>query len=645
MEPTEVSPSRSRLPGLVQHVLAALGYCALSLFYLRPIWRVFRTHIAPDPADPWFNLVVIEWGIRQMRMGLADFWNLPIFFPARAVTTYSDHLIGPAALGALFTAVYPNAVAYYNLLFLGSFVLCGWSTWYILRRAGTGAAAAFLGGCMFAFSPIRWDQLSHIQILLMGFVPLMLWSWDRLLAAPGWRRAAVFLAFYTLHVTGGAQVAYMSHFCLAAIAAVRVAENFSEGWSRERRRQALKVLIPTGVICAALMAALFIPYLRESRHRTRPVSEIRYYSGTLSGYVTPSTISLYTNSWIEEHLRRAESTLFAGILPTLLAVSAALGGWLRRRQAPLHPLSTRRKILLALLALLALAGLVRADLGTWDHWNRSVAKLPAEDFDYDLPALGLVLGFVALGLRRRWGGNWPVRLADLPAWERGLLASGVTCFFLSLPIVYLPLMRWIPGMTGIRTPARFALLVSLTIAWFAARELDCWLRRTGTARAARLALTAAAALFLVFEMTPKARSWSYTPQPDDLAPVYHWLARQNDVRAVLELPFGGIETEIAYMAHQRGHWKPLVNGYSGYLPNHYMNLRGACCWPVPNPAQLDLLRQWGVTHILLHATALQEDRSWKDLDAFEKREKVEIVFDDGGDRVYRILPAAPPPSR
>ena len=115
----------------------------------------FLASFAPDPADPWFNLTVIEWGIRQMRMGLADFWNLPIFFPARAVTTYSDHLIGPAALGALFTAVFPNAVAFYNLLFLGSFVLCGWSTWYILRQAGTGVAAAFLGGCMFAFSPIR----------------------------------------------------------------------------------------------------------------------------------------------------------------------------------------------------------------------------------------------------------------------------------------------------------------------------------------------------------------------------------------------------------------------------------------------------------------------------------------------------------
>ena len=47
---------RSRVPAILQHALAALGYLALSLVYLRPAWRVFRTHIAPDPADPWFNL-------------------------------------------------------------------------------------------------------------------------------------------------------------------------------------------------------------------------------------------------------------------------------------------------------------------------------------------------------------------------------------------------------------------------------------------------------------------------------------------------------------------------------------------------------------------------------------------------------------
>jgi hypothetical protein len=57
---------------------------------------------------------------------------------------------------------------------------------------------------------------------------------------------------------------------------------------------------------------------------------------------------------------------------------------------------------------------------------------------------------------------------------------------------------------------------------------------------------------------------------------------------------------------------------------------------VPNPVQLDTLRDWGVTHILLHKQALSGDWSWKRLADFEKLEKVTLLYDDGGDRAYRI---------
>src|SRR6185436_1535238 len=214
---------RLRVPALVQHALAALAYLGLSLYYLRPIWRVFRDHIAPDPGDPWLVLTVLKWGMHQMRLGMPDFWNLPFFFPARGVTTYSDSLLGPAAFGTLLTSLFPGvtAVAVYNLLFLSSFVLCAWGTWYVLRRSGTGAAAAFLGGCIFAFSSYRWDQTSHAQMLLMGLIPLTLWTWDRLLEAPSLRRAALFLLFFLLHETGGSYLAYMILFPMAVMLAVR----------------------------------------------------------------------------------------------------------------------------------------------------------------------------------------------------------------------------------------------------------------------------------------------------------------------------------------------------------------------------------------------------------------------------------------
>ena len=626
---TSAAP-RPRVPAFLQHALAALAYLGLSLAYLRPIWRVFDDHIAPDPGDPWFNLTVLKWGMHQMRLGMPDFWNLPFFFPARGVTAYSDNLLGPAAIGTVLTALVPGMtpVALYNLFFLSSFVLCAWGTWYVLRRSGTGAAAAFLGGCIFAFSSYRWDQTSHLQMLLMGWIPLTLWTWDRLLEMPGWKRAALFFLFFLLHATGGSYLAYMILFPMAILLAVRAPRLLG----RERLRSALRVLVPTGLACALLLGALFLPYLRGSGSRARSNLEIQLYGASVVSYFTPTTHMRWTGEPARPW-RRNENSLFAGFLPTVLIAAAAVHGWRTRRQPAVRPLSRRQTAALAVLTALALAGFIRGEIATWSLFEAQ--EYPAYGFDYTLAATGLLLGFVALGLRRLWGGNWPLRLADLTPWERGVLFTGIVAFFLTFPIVYQPLMRWIPGLSGMRVSARFYSFASFAIAWFAARELDRWLRSAGSP-VLRRAAAALCTAFLLMELAPLRFEWVPTPPEGDYAPVYHWLARQKDIEAILELPMPNDTTNISYMVMATRHWKPMVNGFSGYVPDIYARFRESCCWPVPNPSQLEVLRDWGVTHILLHKWALDRDWSWQILAAFEKGERVKLLYDDGEDRVYRI---------
>jgi hypothetical protein len=67
---------------------------------------------------------------------------------------------------------------------------------------------------------------------------------------------------------------------------------------------------------------------------------------------------------------------------------------------------------------------------------------------------------------------WRRRGEGLDSWDRGLAISGLCCFALSFAIVYGPLMRVIPGLSGMRVPARFYIFVSFTLVWFAARGAD-----------------------------------------------------------------------------------------------------------------------------------------------------------------------------
>jgi hypothetical protein len=616
---------------LLWHVFAFLGYLALTLAFARPPVQGPGPHLASDLGDPLFNLVVLKWGIHEMHHGLRGFWDMPYFFPAHQVTTYSDHLLGPAAFSTLFTAAGLSPITAYNLFFLGSFVLCGFNTWYVLRRRGLGVAAAFLGGCMFAFSPFRWDQISHVQVLLMHWIPVALWSWDRLLTGPSWRRAGVFFLFYVLHVTGGSYLGYMIHYPMLVLLLYR-APALWIGKSKGDRLRALRVLIPTGAACGAVLAGLYLPYLRAAGHQERTPLEIQIFGASLLSYVTAGVNTWYGQ--IAEPWRRPENTLYAGILPTLLALLAAWHGWKRHRAPLLRPLSLPRRIVLWVLTGLTVIAWIESELRVWTI--AKALRAPAVEIlsNHRLGVFALAAGLLAAVLLRAWGGSWPVRLADLDPWDRGLLVSGLLCFLLTFPLVYLPLMRVIPGLSGMRVPARFYAFVSFSLVYFAARELDRLLRQADPGR--RRLAAGLAALLLLVDITPRRVPWEPLPDEAHFPAVYHWLAEQDGVRGVLELPFQDNSTDILSMYYATLPWKPLVNGYSGYIPDHYIRLQMECCYPLPDPVQTERLRDWGVTHVLLHKNVLgmrwqrRSARRWAD------QPGVSVEYEDEKDRVYRI---------
>ena len=680
--PAAQSSAESPLRTAVPHLSAFAAYVALTLLYMRPAARVLATHLAPDPGDPLFVLVVLKWGIRQWHQGLPDFWNMPFFFPARLVGTYSEHMLGPSALATLFTAIVPNALAAYNVMFLGSFVLCGWSTWYVLGRCGLGRAAAFLGGCMFAYAPFRWDQMSHVQILLMQWIPLTLWTWDRLLAAPGWRRALAFLPFYILHVTGGMYLAYMIHIPMAIQFFLRAPVLW-----RAKRAQALRILVPVGLACVVLLLAIFRPYIAASHQQKRNRAEIQIYSASLVSYLTPGDHNLYRFLW-PAALHRPENALFPGIAVSALAIAAALRRR-RERRATLTPFATlarRRQLVLLGLGLLAVAAWIGGELRTWmlsgpekvnarvlvalalivglaalaivgRRWRHLVLPgtaaalavaataefarwrhLPLAAFStYRLGMTALGAGFVAWFLWTRWTPGLTRLLPSLEPWRRGLLLSAAACFLLSFPMFYLPMMNLLPGLSGMRVPARFFPFVLFPLVVLAAGELD---RRLRTARPERRrAFVAIAGALILLEVAPRPINWEPLPSEAELAPVYHWLALQPAVDGVLELPISDDTSDIFSMYAVTLHWKPLVNGYSGYIADHYAKLEQTCCDPVPDAAQLATLRGWGVTHVLLHKNRLIRRYERRRAAAWGQEPGVSVEYEDGSARVYRIAPS------
>jgi hypothetical protein len=281
--------------------------------------------------------------------------------PTSGALTLSDHLLGPALVALPLTALTGSALGAYNLLLLGSFVATALTTHLVLRAAGLGRTAALVGALAFSFSPYRWSQLGHLQILLTMWIGPVLWTWHRLLGRPRTRTALLFLVFYALHVSGACYLAFMIHVPLAiflAVHALHVEGDGRRGWERLASRRALRILTPTVAVAATISSLIFLPYaLAASRlHLLRPSAAFRNFGATLPALLTPLPSSLYfaflapplrslyrtftRHSWLGERV------LFPGLLPVFLgAVGLVL--FFRRhasRAEPPLPSGTRYRL-------------------------------------------------------------------------------------------------------------------------------------------------------------------------------------------------------------------------------------------------------------------------------------------------------------
>lgn len=627
--------------------LAAALYSALGLLYLRPIWQVWQDRIAPNTGDPLFNLWILKWGAHQVRMGLPDLWDANIFYPTKGMLALSDHLLGPAAQLALFETVIPNAIAGYNVLFFTSFVLTGLAVCWVLRRSGVSWTAAVLAGAMYAFSPFRFSQLNHLQLLLVQWVPLTLWFWDRLLAERTVRAALLFLVFYLLNVTGGSYVAYMIHFPMLAILINRAALHGRELIAP----RSLRILVPPLLAAGAALAYVFLPYVHLNRELglARDASEVGLYGAALPSWISPARNALWFGPVAKTFLKhrlgaagesffRSENSLFAGWAPTVLAAVGLWSVWRRYRLTP-QPLARNRRLVLGLLLLLAAAAWIAGDVLTLSSTFAAAAWTSL---------FLIVLGALAhwAWLRRRWGRGPILRWREIDPWERGLALSGLVCFALAHPIAYVPLMHVVPGLNGMRVISRFAMFVALALVHFAARGIDAVLARL-KGRGIRLAATAALGLVLILELAPRPIRWARLEREEELPEVYSWIAKQEDVRALLELPVRPNNSETTYMYASTVHWKPIANGFSGYRPRSHQLLTEHMRF-LPDEAGFELLSNMWITHLVVHTNLFPRKSREGMLRRWEREylgRRVELVHRSGEARVYRLLDSSSTPNR
>ena len=169
---------------------------------------------------------------------------------------------------------------------------------------------------------------------------------------------------------------------------------------------------------------------------------------------------------------------------------------------------------------------------------------------------------------------------------------------------YLWLARVVPGMDGMRVPARLGVVVLMALCVLAAlgiARLTGRLTRNGR-------LVAAVLLGIVVFAEGWAVPLRMAPfdahgRPGDRA-AYRWLAQQPRGAAIeLPIPEWAIDPTLTYQYATLFHGHPIVNGYSGYGSSLQEFLGGAAS-PLNElehmSEALEALRAVGVQYVLIH---------------------------------------------
>jgi hypothetical protein len=179
-----------------------------------------------------------------------------------------------------------------------------------------------------------------------------------------------------------------------------------------------------------------------------------------------------------------------------------------------------------------------------------------------------------------------------------------------LPAVYAWVLAVVPGFDALRVPARIAGVMTLWTSLTAGIAMALLLRRSERTTAL-LALVSVLVLadawvapMRMHEVlqVPHYRGLSpeIEPRPAD-SPLARAIRRLPQEAVLVELPFGALPHEARYMYTSIGHWRRLVNGYSGEVPASYFGFSRALQFlPERGPEAWQAMQDAGATHVVLH---------------------------------------------
>ncbi|MGE0450967.1 MAG: hypothetical protein AB7Q29_15450 [Vicinamibacterales bacterium] len=286
---------------------------AVALLYVAPLLSGLGALLPANLADPRFNAWVLAWGAQRLPHGLQGFWTPPFYYPYQDTLAYSENLLGITLFVAPVQWIGGNPTLTYNVAFLLSFIVAGVGA-YLLARELTGSrAAAAVAACGFAFGPYRWAQMTHLQVMTVGWMPLGLWALHRALRAPSARTLGIFAASVLLQALSNGYAVFQMVLAVGLVGA----------WAAVTRSADRRVLLraaAAAVVAAIVLMPIVMTHQRVWSTRAPASTEMLQQSADLGTYL--AVVPDLPLARVLPGVQQDEGNLFPGFAVLVLAIAA-----------------------------------------------------------------------------------------------------------------------------------------------------------------------------------------------------------------------------------------------------------------------------------------------------------------------------------
>jgi hypothetical protein len=217
---------------------------------------------------------------------------------------------------------------------------------------------------------------------------------------------------------------------------------------------------------------------------------------------------------------------------------------------------------------------------------------------------------------------------------RMALVFGIVCFCLSFgPMfpLYSYLYQAFPAMTGVRSAVRFGQMVLAAVAILAGFGLVALQRRLPASWVVPLCLAFVITAHLEALRAPIDFGRDHVFR--GIAPIFKVLDTPEP-QVVVIFPFYPPEVifmNARYMVVSIAFWKPMLNGYSGYMPKRYVE-HAENLAAFPDHRSVDYLQRLGVTRVLVDSRNMSRT-SLAELANFPE---LRLIGTDGNLRIFAL---------